>query len=99
MAAESDRLTHYRLTDVPAGEWFVRAVAVANSTDPEPWTSRLSLVGGQPAAVTVTTGTVIQSGICLRPRCRVDLPILLALPDLDEIMLPLPDLRAESILA
>jgi AraC family transcriptional regulator len=95
VVAGPDRLTSYRLTDVPVGEWFVRAVAVADSTDPEPWTSRSSLVGGQRGAIKVTTGTIIESEIYLSPRRRTDLPILLALPDLDEIMLAMPDRPTE----
>jgi AraC-like DNA-binding protein len=72
----------YRLTNVPEGSWFVHAVAVADSADPEPWTQRAQLVGGR-GAVRVTAGGVAHAAISLRPRRPTDLPILLALPDLE----------------
>jgi AraC-like DNA-binding protein len=72
----------YRLADVPEGTWFVHAVAVADSTDPEPWTRRSLLVGGH-EAVAVGAGVEIRADISLRPKCPTDLPILLALPDLE----------------
>jgi AraC-like DNA-binding protein len=72
----------YRLDGVPAGGWFVHAVAVADSTDPEPWTRRVMLVGGH-APVPVTAGTGTRAVVALRPRRPTDLPILLALPDLE----------------
>ena len=72
----------YRLAGVPEGTWFIHAVAVADSTDPEPWTRRSLLVGGH-NAVTVTAGIGIRADISLRPKCLTDLPILLALPDLE----------------
>jgi AraC family transcriptional regulator len=71
----------YELTDVPLGAWFINAVAVADSADPEPWTRRALLVGG-PDVVTVAAGRTV-APISLRPRCVTDLPILLALPDLE----------------
>lgn len=76
------RAGRYRLTGVPPGEWFIRAVAVADSADPEPWARRSVLVGGQ-GSVTVTAGAVSEAGIVLRPRCPTDLPILFAVPDLE----------------
>ena len=72
----------YRLADVPEGTWFIHAVAVADSADPEPWTRRSVLVGGH-EAVTVGAGAEIRADISLRPKCVTDLPILLALPDLE----------------
>jgi AraC family transcriptional regulator len=72
----------YRLTDVPAGEYFVRAVAAADSRDPEPWTRRSMLVGGRgPVAISGPGVTTID--IAMRPRLRTDLPILFAIPDLE----------------
>jgi AraC family transcriptional regulator len=67
---------------VPHGTWFLRAVAVADDTDPEPWTRRTLLVGGA-GPVTIAGDTVISAGIELRTRRPTDLPILLALPDLE----------------
>lgn len=73
---------HYRLTGVPPGDWFIRAVAAADSTDPEPWTRRSMLVGGGgPVPVSSSAATCVD--IALRPRLRTDLPILFAIPDLD----------------
>jgi AraC-like DNA-binding protein len=72
----------FRLTGVPHGTWFIRAVAVADNADPEPWTSRTLLIGGA-GPVTVGADTVIAAMVELRTRRPTDLPILLALPDLE----------------
>lgn len=67
----------YWLPRIPAGRWYLHAVAVADSAEPEPWTQRHLLVGGgHPVAAGL-------GAITLRPRCRTDLPVLLALPDLE----------------
>lgn len=71
----------YRLTNIPPGEWFIRAVAESDSADPEPWTRRSLLVGGQ-GSVTLTDGAVSEVNITLRARRRIDLPILFAVPEL-----------------
>lgn len=76
------RPTRYRLTSVPPGEWFIRAVAVADTADPEPWAYRSLLVGGN-GSVRVTAGVSSEAGIVLRPQRPVDLPILFAVPDLE----------------
>jgi AraC family transcriptional regulator len=75
-------LASYLLTDVPPGEWFIRAVAAADSTDPEPWTRRSLLVGGI-GPVSVTPFAVSALDVALHPRRSTDLPILFALPDLE----------------
>jgi AraC-like DNA-binding protein len=80
----------YTLADVPPGEWFIRAVAEADSADPEPWTRRSLLVGGQ-GSVTVTAGAVSEVDITLRARRPTDLPILFAVPDLEDAELGDPD--------
>jgi len=73
----------YQLSGVPEGAWFVHAVAVADSTDPEPWTRRTMLVGScGPLAVTARAD--IHAAIELRSRRPTDVPILLALPDLED---------------
>jgi len=72
----------YRLPNIPPGEWFIRAVAEADSADPEPWTRRSLLVGGQ-GSVTVTADQVSRVNITLRARRPTDLPILFAVPDLE----------------
>lgn len=72
----------YRLTGVPAGHWFIHAIAVADTADPEPWTRRALLISGY-SAVQVTAGVVGEIPLSLRPMRRTDLPVLLALPDLE----------------
>jgi AraC family transcriptional regulator len=72
----------FQLRDVAAGTWFVQAVAVADNTDPEPWTRRTLLVAGS-GPVTVAGDTDLSDAIELRPRKPTDLPILLALTDLE----------------
>jgi AraC-like DNA-binding protein len=75
--------TAYRLPAcVPKGTWFIHAVAVVDSLDPEPWTRRTLLVNGyQP--LTTSDGGTLALDIALRPRDSMDLPILLALRDLE----------------
>jgi AraC family transcriptional regulator len=73
----SPRPHPYFLPRVPDGRWFLNAVAVADTDEPEPWTRRHLLVGG---------GSQVQASlgaITLRPRSLTDLPVLLALPDLE----------------
>jgi AraC family transcriptional regulator len=72
----------YRLAEVPAGRWFVHAVALADSFEPEPWNQRSLLVGGL-GPVRISPGARTLAALALRPRHPADLPILLALPDLD----------------
>jgi AraC family transcriptional regulator len=72
----------YRLAGAPEGHGFVHAVAVADSDDPEPWTRRALLTSGA-SAVQVSAGTLTEFPISLRPRRRTDVPVLLALPDLE----------------
>lgn len=72
----------YRLPAVPAGKWFIHAVATADTTAPEPWTRRTSLVGGH-SPIPVTADGAAVAAIRLRPRRMTDPPVLLALPDLE----------------
>src|SRR5580692_8403748 len=63
----SQRTHEYWLPRVPEGRWFLHALAVADTDEPEPWTRRHLLVGG---------GGQVRSalgGITLRPRCPTDL--------------------------
>jgi len=76
------KLHPYRLEGLPPGNWFVHAVGVADSADPEPWTRR-ALVIGSHARVPVRVGAASRAAISLRPRRPTDLPILLAFPDLE----------------
>jgi len=81
----------YLLPAVPHGRWFLRAVAVADNTAPEPWTRRVLLIGGAgPLSIPAAASSRVK--ISLRPRQPTDLPILLALPDLE----PRPGLSAEA---
>lgn len=63
-------------------------VAVADTADPEPWARRTLLVGGHRSTVTLTESADAKISIALRVRRATDLPILLALPDLE----PQPDI-------
>jgi AraC family transcriptional regulator len=77
LGVTSQRTHQYWLPRVPDGRWFLHAVAVADTDEPEPWTRRHLLVGG---------GGQVKShlaAITLRPRSLTDLPALLALPDLE----------------
>ncbi|MGH3158010.1 MAG: hypothetical protein ACRDNF_15740, partial [Streptosporangiaceae bacterium] len=77
----ADGTVHYRLRGVPDGVWFVNAVGVADSTDPEPWTERIALVGSQ-GPVPVGGGRPGTAVLKVRPRRLTDPPVLLAMPDL-----------------
>jgi AraC family transcriptional regulator len=77
----ADEPVPYRLARVPAGIWFIRAVVVADTADPEPWTRRALLVGGC-ESVRVAAGDEVSVSMTVRPRLATDLPILLALPNL-----------------
>lgn len=83
--ADGSQPAPYRLPDVPRGKWFVHAVGAADSTDPEPWTSRTALVGVH-SPVAVTGGSAARATVSLRTRRMTDPPILLALPDLEAWM-------------
>lgn len=73
----SQRTRPYWLPRVPDGRWFLHAVAVADTDEPDPWTRRHLLVGGG-GQVRAALGA-----ITLRPRSLADPPALLALPDLE----------------
>ncbi|HEX6521708.1 MAG TPA: AraC family transcriptional regulator [Streptosporangiaceae bacterium] len=72
----------YRLVNVPNGVWFIHAVAVADTTEREPWTRRTLLVGSRRLGL-LRPGMTVSGDISLRLRRPTDLPILLALPDLE----------------
>lgn len=74
----SRRSQGFCLPRIPAGRWYLHAVAVADTAEPEPWTRRHLLVGGGHQVHGAALGT-----ITLRPRAMTDLPALLALPDLE----------------
>jgi len=78
----------YLLNAVPAGTWYIRAVAVAvRDVDPRPWARRPLLVGaGNP--VEIRSGIAVNVDITMHPTCALDLPVLLALPELDSRLVP-----------
>jgi AraC family transcriptional regulator len=85
--AKAGENTRYCLPEVAPGLWYVRAVATADSADPEPWTRRSVLLGGvDPVSVNDKSTCVV--GIALRPRRMTDLPVLYAIPELEPRSLP-----------
>jgi AraC family transcriptional regulator len=80
----------FQLPGVPDGDYFLRAVAVADTSDPEPWTRRVLLVGGCELNV---AGAPLLVRVEMRPKRATDLPILLALPELEPLHEDLSPLR------
>jgi AraC-like DNA-binding protein len=78
--ADTSEAVLYRLAGVPRGRWHLRAVAMADTSDPEPWARRTLLIGG--CSLNATGGTDC-APLELRPKQPTDLPILLALPELE----------------
>jgi len=78
----------FLLNAVPAGTWYIRAVAVAvRDVDPRPWARRPLFVGaGQP--LTIRSGHAHELDIDMHSTCALDLPVLLALPELDSRQVP-----------
>jgi hypothetical protein len=72
----------YVLSNVPSAARFIHAVAVADTAHPEPWTHRTVLVGTRKLGPH-RPGSGFSADISLRQRRPTDLPILLALPDLE----------------
>ncbi|WP_328499731.1 helix-turn-helix transcriptional regulator [Streptomyces sp. NBC_00457] len=87
------RVLKYQLSGVPVGQWYVRAAAVAVrwvDVDPRPWARYPLLVGaGKPIAVRADQNVNLR--IPMRAVDKTDLPILLALPELDNRLLPEPN--------
>lgn len=80
--AADGRPGRYRLAGLPCGQWYIRAVAAADSADPEPWTRRSLLIGGQgPVRMSLSAPAAVD--FALRPRRPSDLPILFAVPNLE----------------
>ncbi|MER6288527.1 helix-turn-helix transcriptional regulator [Streptomyces sviceus] len=88
--SDACRVLAYRLSAVPIGEWYVRAAAVAvhwADVDPRPWARHPLLVGaGKP--VVMRADHDVELRIPMRTVDTTDLPILLALPELDNLHLP-----------
>jgi AraC-like DNA-binding protein len=77
----------YRLSGVPDGGWYIRALAVATrDLDPQPWNRRPLFVSRRKWVKVNGEAKVID--INMRPIHAFDLPILLALPELDGQELP-----------
>ncbi|MFE2756663.1 helix-turn-helix transcriptional regulator [Actinosynnema sp. NPDC059335] len=73
----------YRLESLPEGQFHLRAAVVAvDDLDPNPSKRRPLFVGGAGAA-TVRAGLTAEADIETRSTRTLDLPILLALPELD----------------
>lgn len=74
----------YTLRGVPAGKWYVRAAAVGiHDADPRPWVRRPRLLGAGDEVTVSAARPTIRQDIALRAATILDLPILLALPELD----------------
>jgi AraC family transcriptional regulator len=75
----------YRLDRLPTGTWFIRAIGVAyKDLDPRPWKRRPQFIG-EPEAVTVRAGQGMRVDIGMRPSSPFDLPVLMAIPELDGV--------------
>jgi AraC family transcriptional regulator len=84
----------YRLADLPEGQWFIRSAVVAvRDLDPCPWKRRPLFVGAT-EPVTIRSGRDVDLTVKTRQACLLDLPILVALPELDSRTVPEPELAA-----
>ncbi|MEV8441820.1 helix-turn-helix transcriptional regulator [Actinosynnema sp. NPDC051121] len=73
----------YRLEAMPEGQFYLRAAVVAvDDLDPNPSKRRPLFVGAAETA-SVRPGWTAEADIETRSACALDLPILLALPELD----------------
>jgi AraC family transcriptional regulator len=73
----------YTLCGVPSGTWHVRAVTVDTlEVDPRPWVRRPRFLGVGDVTMR-QDGSSVKQDIDLRKATLLDLPILLALPELD----------------
>jgi AraC-like DNA-binding protein len=83
----------YDLSAVPDGQWFLFAAAVAvHNLDPRPWMRKpVFMAASRP--VKVVAGRTATANVELRPPRLTDLPILLALPELDSRVPGAPAVR------
>jgi hypothetical protein len=78
----------FRLGEVPDGAWFIRAAAVGlRDLDPRPW-ARKPLFVGAVEPVHLRREKNVDIDLELHPLGLLDLPVLLALPELDGVVLP-----------
>ncbi|MGI8665201.1 MAG: helix-turn-helix transcriptional regulator [Jatrophihabitans sp.] len=88
--ADGSLVQRYRLGAVPAGEWYVRATAVAvrwADVDPRPWARHPLFVGSVKSLIKPSDRNV-ELRISMRVMDLTDVPILLALPELDNRFFP-----------
>lgn len=79
----------YLIPNVPDGDWAIRTVTVATTAlDARPWHRRPLLVS-EPVAIKVRAGSAVPCAwlVPRQPR-RTDLPVLLAIPELDSFRVP-----------
>ncbi|MFE0640952.1 helix-turn-helix transcriptional regulator [Streptomyces sp. NPDC058877] len=83
---DTDR--EYSLHGLPDGVWYLRAAVVAKwGVDPRPWNRQPLFIGaGDP--VTIRSGHPLRVDLRTREFRSFDLPILLALPELDSWQAP-----------
>lgn len=90
---EADR-RRFTLRGLPDGVWYVRAAAVEYlNLDPRPSNRRPLFVSGGPSII-VRSGRSVETDVTLHPTCVFDLPLLLALPELDGCQLQREPLAA-----
>ncbi|WP_371484705.1 helix-turn-helix transcriptional regulator [Kitasatospora sp. NBC_00315] len=74
----------YRLSGLPDGQWFIRvAVVSSRPVEPRPWVRQPLFIGAASSPVVISAGRAVEVDIHTRPLCSLDIPILLALPELD----------------
>jgi AraC family transcriptional regulator len=82
-----DASGEYRLRNVPAGEWYVRAAAIGVADAESASTGRRPLAVGAHKPIKVAAGANVTVDLSLHPTGVFDLPILIALPELDSPVL------------
>lgn len=81
-----ERSGAFELRDVPCGRWYIRAAAVSlRYIDPRPWVRRPVLLGSGGPVIVRPADRHYEPVLRMRPAEMVDLPILLALPELDNL--------------
>jgi AraC-like DNA-binding protein len=78
----------YRVLGVPDGDWTIRAVTVAtDDLTVKPW-QRRPLLLSDPVPITVQGGSTPVIPLVLRQLRCTDVPVLLAIPELDSFRVP-----------
>jgi AraC-like DNA-binding protein len=74
----------YRLAGLPDGQWYIRtAVVPSRPVEPRPWARQPLFIGATTEPVVIRAGQAVETDLMTRPFCPFDIPILLALPELD----------------